>query len=118
MIVVGIAIVLALLYVFNPSETQLAPKCLWKSLTGWSCPGCGMQRFLHAFMHGRFAEAFAYNYLLVLLLPYVAMLSVERLVLKGQAQQKWRKIIEGRTLTTALCVIAPGWFIIRNILNI
>ena len=77
-----------------------------------------MQRFLHAFMHGRFAEAIHYNYMLLLLLPYLVLFALERLALTGKAQQQLRGVIEGRTMTIAMCIIAPAWFIIRNILHI
>ncbi|MBR6319280.1 MAG: DUF2752 domain-containing protein [Prevotella sp.] len=112
------AIVLFLLYVFNPVETPMAPKCLFKQLTGWSCPGCGMQRFLHAMLHGRFSEAIAYNYLLLLLLPYLLLYAIGRTMLKGRLQQRWRAVIEGRRATIACCIIAPAWFVLRNILHI
>lgn len=112
------ALVLVLLYVFNPVDAPFAPKCLLKQLTGLSCPGCGMQRFIHALLHGRFAEAIGYNYLLVLLLPYLLLFAIERTMLKGSQQQRWRAVIEGRTATIACCIIAPAWFVLRNILHI
>ena len=110
--------VLGLLYVFNPVETPFAPKCLFKWTTGWSCAGCGMQRFLHAFMHGRFAEAISYNYMLILLIPYTILYGLERLVLTGKSQLQLRNIIEGRIATYTLIAIAPCWMIVRNILHI
>ena len=77
-----------------------------------------MQRFLHAFMHGRFMEAIAYNYILVILIPYTIAFGLERLVLKGNIQQQFRNVVEGRAATYTLCAIAPIWIIVRNILNI
>lgn len=121
LLTMGIAatvVVLALLYLFNPVETVLAPKCVFHSVTGWSCPGCGMQRFLHAMMHGRFLEAIRYNYLLVVLIPYIILFGIQRLCLSGETQQRWRKILEGRTVTYSLCILAPAWFVVRNILHI
>ena len=56
------AFVLLLLFLFNPTEVILVPKCSFHELTGLNCPGCGMQRFLHALMHGHFSEAIHYNY--------------------------------------------------------
>jgi len=109
---------LALLYKFNPVETPLVPKCMFKSLTGLSCSGCGMQRFLHAFMHGRFMEAISYNYMLVILIPYIILFGIEKLLLTGETQKRWKKVIEGRNMAICLCIVAPGWFIIRNILHI
>ena len=77
-----------------------------------------MQRFLHAFMHGRFLEAIRYNYMLIILIPYIILFGIQELILTGDTQKKWRKVLEGRPITYALCFIAPAWFIIRNILGI
>ncbi|UKK54488.1 DUF2752 domain-containing protein [Prevotella sp. E2-28] len=116
--IIGIVIVLALLYFFNPVETAFAPKCIFHELTGLSCSGCGMQRFLHAFLHGRFIEAFRFNYILIIFLPYILLFGIERLALTGDTQKKWRSVLEGRAVTISLCIIAPTWVIVRNVLHI
>lgn len=114
----GVITVLVLLYFFNPTETALAPKCAFKAITGWSCSGCGMQRFLHAFMHGRFLEAIHYNYMLVVFLPYITLFGIEQLLLTGETKKRWKRVLEGRTVTIALCIMVPIWCIVRNILHI
>lgn len=38
-----------------------APRCMFKLITGYDCPGCGSQRALHAVLNGRFAEAWTAN---------------------------------------------------------
>jgi len=48
---------------FDPA-THPFPKCFFKLVTGWDCPGCGSQRALHALLMGRVGEAWAFN-------PYV-----------------------------------------------
>lgn len=116
--ITGVAIILALLYVFNPAETAFAPKCIFHELTGLSCTGCGMQRFLHAFMHGRFLEAISYNYILLIFLPYITLYGIERFLLTGETQMRWRRVLEGRVVTISLCIIAPTWAVVRNILHI
>lgn len=119
-LLIGLAvlIILGLLYWINPTESAFAPKCIFHCLTGLSCPGCGMQRFLHAFLHGRFAEAISYNYLLVILIPYIILYGFGKLVLKGDTQRRWDDILEGRAVTLTMVILAPAWFIIRNIFQI
>ncbi|MCR5472688.1 MAG: DUF2752 domain-containing protein [Prevotella sp.] len=120
-LILGIAatvVVLTLLYLFNPVETEYAPKCIFHAVTGLSCPGCGMQRFLHAFMHGNFLEAIQYNYMLIVLFPYLLLFGIERFILIGERQKRWNSIIEGRVISTIMIILAPSWFIIRNILHI
>ena len=62
----AVAVVAALFVVFlfyynvNP-ESGLMPRCTFKLMTGYDCPGCGFQRALHALLHGRAAEAWGYN---------------------------------------------------------
>jgi len=105
-------------YVFDPVEMPLMPKCVFKSLTGYSCSGCGMQRFLHAMMHGRFIEAIHYNYLLVVFLPYITLFGIEFLVLTGETQKRWKRVLEGKEMTMFMFVLVVSWTIIRNILGI
>jgi len=114
----GVITVLVLLYIFNPTETSVAPKCVFKAITGWSCSGCGMQRFIHAFLHGRILEAIQYNYMLVVFLPYLLLFGIEQLVLSGETQKRWKRVIEGRTVTITMAVIVFGWVFVRNIFHI
>lgn len=113
-----VAIVLALLYWFNPVETPLVPRCAFKVVTGWSCSGCGMQRFIHAFMHGRFLEAIQYNYILVIFIPYITLFGIQQLVLGEEKRKQWGRVLEGRTLTIIIVVLVPVWVVVRNILHI
>ena len=105
-------------YWLNPTEGSVAPKCIFHSVTGLSCPGCGMQRFLHAFLHGNFVEAFHYNYLLLVLIPYLVLLGIENFLLTGETKMSWKRVVEGRVVAISMCIIAPSWFVIRNILHI
>ncbi|MCX6895067.1 MAG: DUF2752 domain-containing protein [Verrucomicrobia bacterium] len=69
---------LAVLFFFNPSEHGFFPPCLFHELTGWNCPGCGATRAAHALLHGRLAEAWRDNALLVAALPRLAGFAVFR----------------------------------------
>lgn len=64
------AVLVGLLWWWDPGRWQM-PVCSFHRLTGWHCPGCGGLRAAHALLHGRLAEAWADNRLLVLLLPWV-----------------------------------------------
>lgn len=43
------------------TDTPWVPKCLFHSLTGLDCPGCGSQRAIAAATHGRWADAWNFN---------------------------------------------------------
>ena len=115
---VVVIVVIAILCRLDPVEYPLFPRCLFRQLTGLSCPGCGMQRFVHALANGHFAEAAAYNYFLLLLLPYVGLFILERCFLTGHVRDRLRSLIEGRVVTTALAASIPIWFVVRNVLGV
>ena len=126
-IIAVVLIGLTLLYWFNPVETSFAPQCMFKVATaklglgageGWSCTGCGMQRFIHAFLHGRFIEAIQYNYMMLIFIPYIVLFGIKQLVLGEEKRKQWGRMLEGRTMTIAMAILVPGWVVVRNILHI
>ena len=71
-IIAGIGVALALIYYFmDPATSPYAPKCIFRVVTGYECPGCGSQRFIHAILHGDIPAAASANFLLLPLLPYL-----------------------------------------------
>ena len=77
-----------------------------------------MQRFIHAFMHGRFLEAIQYNYMLLIFIPYIILFGIQQLVLGEKRRKQWGRVLEGRTLTIIIVVLVPVWVVVRNILHI
>lgn len=68
------AAMVAVYAVFDPAESPWFPRCSFKLITGWDCPGCGSQRAVHALLHGHFAEAWHFNPLFILEIPLLAIL--------------------------------------------
>jgi len=58
----------AMVFFFNPSTHGFYPACLFHSLTGLNCPGCGATRALYALLHGNVRLAVKDNALFILLL--------------------------------------------------
>ena len=65
------ALVVAILYSFNPAEhSNIYPPSLSREWGRFYCPGCGMLRALHQLLHGNWQAALRFNPLLIICLPY------------------------------------------------
>jgi len=62
----------SILYTFPPTQYAFYPPCYARLLLGVHCAGCGATRSLHALLHGDIAQAFAFNPLFVLALPFLS----------------------------------------------
>lgn len=71
LIVVGVS-ALVYLYGHDPSVNGGYPRCLFHSLTGLWCPGCGVTRGLYAFLHGEYLETVRMNPYIFCIMPMLA----------------------------------------------
>lgn len=102
-------------YFYHPAHYQLFPRCIFKSVTGLNCPGCGAQRAIHELLHLNFKNAFAYNALLVFSIPYVVVgLLFHQTSLKYQFP-KTRRFLFGNTAIISVVVLVILFFIYRNL---
>lgn len=102
-------------YFYHPAHYQLFPKCIFKSVTGLSCPGCGVQQATHELLHLNLKSAFVYNGLLVVSLPYAfAGLLLYKTNLK-QRFPKARQFLFGPTALLIVLLIVILFFIFRNL---
>lgn len=60
------------LYYHSPEEHRWLI-CIVYTLTGYYCPGCGAGRACYSILHGQIYQAFRYNPLLVILLPWIGI---------------------------------------------
>jgi hypothetical protein len=56
-------------FLFEPGKTGFFPGCMFRTITGFACPGCGSTRALHQLLHGHIGNAFVLNPLLLIALP-------------------------------------------------
>lgn len=104
-------VVVGALYAVDPSTTRIFPPCVWKSITGWDCPGCGSTRATHQLLRGNVSAAFRFNPLLVVGLPVgVAIWLVRRKAAKSPDQRRR----ETRRWAVLLVAVGVAFAIWRN----
>jgi len=67
------AFVAAALFFFDPATAGFYPPCLFRSLFGFQCPGCGSLRAVHQLLHGNLGAAWALNRTVFVALPLAAV---------------------------------------------
>ncbi|MDE6842427.1 MAG: DUF2752 domain-containing protein [Muribaculaceae bacterium] len=113
-VVVIIAVIVAgtMYYIADPMKTPFMPRCFFHSLTGLQCPGCGSQRLLHALLHGDLGAAWHANALLLLMIPYLLLLTVVELW--PLRLRRLHDILHSPAAIIAVIVLISGWFVLRN----
>jgi hypothetical protein len=80
------------LFFFNPASpaNQFFPKCPFRLLTGWQCPGCGSTRACYQLIHLHPLAAFKLNPLFMLTLPFIiyGFLGFTRSAITGKPQRR------------------------------
>ena len=112
LLVIGLSCFCIIYHYLDPSHSHWAPKCPFKLLTGYDCPGCGSQRAIHSFLNGHIWEGIKYNYLLVPSLLYVIALTI--LPREG----KVHKALSSSTACWILFVVFVVWWVGRNIIGV
>jgi hypothetical protein len=116
-IIVSIAVVCVVIFfsLVNPVGCAWAPKCIFKLISGYQCPGCGASRAIYAMLHGHPLEALSYNYFFLIALPY--LLAV---IVTGWIPQlsRLKQIVQGETLAWIYLVMFFIWWILRNLLGL
>ena len=83
---------------------------------GLRCPGCGSQRAVHALLHLEFKEAFLYNPMVVISIPFLLLLALAAIT-KDTRPEIYEKV-NSSLLTKILLVLILGWWVFRNIAGI
>lgn len=109
----GIAVVYKYL---DPSVVPIFPRCPFRLLTGYLCPGCGSQRAIHHLLNLDLPGAWRMNPLLVIALPYLLLGLILKPLSRHNAQgtRLLDQLYGYRASVVALVVIVLFW-IGRNI---
>lgn len=105
-------------YNVNPETFAYSPRCVWKLLTGTQCPACGVQRAMHAFLHGEFYKALHYNYFFIISIPFFICVLIAQIFKNKQWGEKLNRFFHNRYVLWSYIILFFAWWIVRNILNI
>lgn len=105
---------LALVYARNPEEPGFFPPCLFYSLTGLHCPGCGTLRGLHQLLHGNLLGAFGYNPYSMLALPFIGFAFLSALVATTWGKRLPAVFIHPNLIWGLLGAVVAFW-VLRNV---
>lgn len=111
----AVAVIAAVYYFVDPSGSRWMPRCMFHTLTGWDCPGCGSQRMIHALLHGDLRAAWHHNAFLLVSLPGLAWLMW--LELTCLRHQKLYARVHSLPVVIAVCLSIVVWTIGRNSLS-
>lgn len=107
-----ILLILVLAFI-NPSASKYLPRCPFFALTGLECPGCGSMRAFHSLLHGNFANAWRFNGVAVLMLPFVVIGMLYNALRGHEPTFLFRHTWFGWSLAGLMIF----WWIFRNIIG-
>lgn len=102
----------------DPAQCVWAPKCVFHTLTGLQCPGCGFSRAMHALLHGHVWQALAYNYFMVLSVPYAIAVMVATYYPDFVLVRRFGRMVLGRVAIYLYIALFFLWWIVRNLFGI
>ncbi len=76
-IISTIIFILLLIYILVGEKIKFYIPCPIKSLTGFYCPGCGITRMILSILKGDLYQAFRYNPLVFILMPFIIFYFLE-----------------------------------------
>ena len=109
-----------ILFRMNPSGEwqKYFPKCMFFTVTGLHCPGCGCQRGLHHLFNGRLLLALQNNAMVMLALPWLIWEAVRSslrfLELPIPRVMVSRRRLSGRQAMSIAIAVTAFW-VLRNI---
>jgi len=101
---------------YNPEGNVLFPKCPFKEITGFKCPGCGSQRAIHHLLNFDVLAATRENVILVISIPYILLgVFFDSVKTPTPAMLKARKFLFGQKAIMVILLIIIGFWILRNL---
>ena len=113
-VVVATAVILCLLFFFDPAKSGFYPPCPFHAITGLYCPGCGSLRAIHQLLCGNLAAAFFLNPLMVLALPFLLYVFIRYVIAMFGKPVMSGAYLPAQWIWAILFIIVLFW-VLRNI---
>lgn len=118
-IILAITTFIIIYTTIDPSDKIYFPKCMFKMLTGYNCPGCGSQRAFHHLFNGEFTAAFIQNPVMWIVLTYISIYLILKYI--TDMQNGFKKIytfLDSYKTKLVIMALIIVWWVIRNVLGI
>ena len=102
-----------IVYIAAFTKTGIGIPCIFRSITGMLCPGCGMTHALSSIAQGKLLEAMRYNALSLTVCPFIAVFLLVKAYKYIKTGQEDFSIAE--VVFLIICLVICGWyFLLRN----
>ena len=112
----GMFLLFILYYLFN-HYTGIYIPCIFYTITGLRCPGCGITHCLFELVHFHFKEAFNYNQLVFIYLPFIVCYYFYKTYLYLYHRKDQILVKIPNYLRIGILVLTILFGILRNIFN-
>ncbi len=113
-LLIAIVALAILFYFLDPLVHPIFPKCIFHSMTGLHCPGCGSQRAIHSLVHLNFAGVVSNN---VLFIPALLMVvyGISIPVINRKFEKNYPNLMKHPKTPLVILILIILFWIIRNI---
>lgn len=101
-------------YILFCEYSGAMPRCPFKWVTGFDCPGCGSQRALRSLLHGHPLEAWGYNLILPPVQAYL-MTIVLLPLWRGRRAERIHAALTSPAAIWSLLGVVMAWWVLRNL---
>lgn len=108
-----VVVVLGVLFLFDPIRHAFYPVCLFKSMTGYDCPGCGGLRAAHQLLRGEVWQAFQLNPMVMVVLPLAGGWAIRSWLSSRKAGDRRKPLALGWVWLLIAVILVFG--IVRNL---